>query len=96
MEEQRSAMPPAGNLFADIMPQNDAVAPWEKEWVGMPEFIQNDLEAKFSVRVNFETETDMYEFAKLVNQKITFKTQSIWFPKVERVVAIDKLWVDKP
>lgn len=86
---------PAANLFAGILPSNDAILPWEKEWVGMPEFVQNDLEPKFSLRVNFETEADMYAFAKLVEQKITFKTQSIWFPKVDRVKVIDKGWVDK-
>lgn len=91
MEDQQPA-----NLFADILPSTDAVLPWEKEWVGMPEFVQEDLLPKFSVKVNFETEADMYAFAKLVNQKITFKTQSIWFPKADIATAADKLWVDQP
>lgn len=84
------------NLFSGILPEQNTEQPWEKEWKNMPEFIQNDKEAKFSVLVNFETEEALYDFARLVEQKITFKTQSIWFPKVDPVKAIDKIYIDKP
>lgn len=82
------------NLFADIFPTNDAELAWQKEWKNMPEFVQNDMEPKFSVLVNFETEEALYAFAKLVDQKITFKTQSIWYPKVDAVKVINKMWVN--
>ena len=98
MEEQQTT-PPACNLFGDLLPnlaeENKGELAWQKEWKGMPEFIQNDQEPKFSVRVNFETEDDLYAFAKLVDQKITFRTQSIWYPKVDAVKVINKMWVNE-
>lgn len=83
------------DLFGGIMQPIDDPE-WKKEWVGMPEFKQLDAEPWKSVVVHFETEKDMLDFAKLMDQRITFKTPSIWFPKAERVAAINQLWIDKP
>lgn len=85
------------NLFGDILNEikDSAQEPWQKEWKGMPEFKQLDMEPWKSVVVHFETEKDMIDFAKLMDQKITFKTPSIWFPKVDPTAAIDKIWIDK-
>ena len=57
---------------------------WKEEWQDMPEFIQNKVEpyAKIIVRVNSEEE--LQEFAKLINQKLTNKTKSIWHPELDR------------
>lgn len=85
---------PDDNLFGDLMRPIDNPE-WKEHWKGMPEFKQLDAEPWKQVIVNFESEKDMLDFARLVDQKITYKTPSIWFPKVERVAAIDKIWVDK-
>lgn len=82
------------NLFGDILPTGDGKAAWEKEWVGMPEFKQLDMEPWKSIVINFESEKDMLEFAKLLKQNINYKTPSIWFPKAERRAAINQVWVD--
>lgn len=68
---------------------------WEKHWHGMPEFIQEDQSSYKSIIVHFENKQDMKEFAKLVNQKILFKTKSIWYPKIEREKLINKIYIDK-
>lgn len=83
------------DLFGGLLQQPEEEA-WREHWKGMPEFKQLDAEPWKSVVVHFETEKDMLDFAKLMDQRITFKTPSIWFPKVDRVAAIDKLWIDKP
>lgn len=57
---------------------------WVKEWIGMPEFIQEDLPPFKTINLNFKNEKDVNEFAKLINQKITKKTKFIWHPKGER------------
>ena len=54
---------------------------WEDEWQDMPEFVQEDLSPFKTIFVQFANRQDMKEFEKLVNQTITFKTQSVWFPK---------------
>lgn len=52
----------------------------EKEWVGMPEFVQDKKEPFAKIIIRFETEEDLANFAKLIDQKLTNKTKSIWFP----------------
>lgn len=52
----------------------------EKEWVGMPEFIQEKKECFSKIIVRFETEDDLKDFAEKIGQKITPKTKSIWHP----------------
>jgi hypothetical protein len=53
------------------------------EWWGMPEFIQHDRKAWKQLLVNFGTPEEYAEFAKLVKQPLTPKTDSIWYPAVE-------------
>jgi hypothetical protein len=53
---------------------------WQKEWVGMPEFIQVDKESKKSVVVHFENWEDMKAFGELVGREITPNTKSFFFP----------------
>jgi hypothetical protein len=69
---------------------------WEKEWQGMPEFIQNDIGPFKSVIVHFENRDDMDAFSKVVEQNITQDTASIWFPKVETEGESDKSYIDEP
>lgn len=67
----------------------------EKEWKDMPEFMQKDLDPYKQITVNFETEADMLAFAKLVNQRVTYTTKSIWYPKVDYEKIINKRYVDE-
>ena len=57
---------------------------WETEWEGMPEFVQENLLPAYSVKVNFTCIEDLQRFAKLIDQPLTTKTQSVWFPAQER------------
>lgn len=58
-----------------------------EHYVGMPEFIQNNVAAYKKLTVNFTDEDGIRRFFKLINQPYTAKTRSIWFPHV----GIDKL-----
>ena len=53
---------------------------WEKEWIGMPEFLQGKQKPYSQVIVRFSSEKDLLEFSKLIDQSLTNKTKSIWFP----------------
>ena len=57
---------------------------WEKEWDGMPEFVQDSKESIASVVIHFETEEDMDAFSKLIGRKITKKTKGVFFPVKEK------------
>lgn len=50
------------------------------EWAGMPEFIQKKQEPFSKIIIRFETEKDLLDFSRLIDQKLTKKTKSIWFP----------------
>lgn len=65
----------------------------ESEWQGMPEFEQNDLEAVHSIKVNFRTLDDLQRFAEQIDQKLSEKTKSVWFPAKPRENLQDVAWV---
>jgi len=56
---------------------------FRKYWKGMPTFDQNDNPPYKQIYLNFRNEEDYKEFAKLVNQNLSDKTKSIWYPKLE-------------
>lgn len=65
------------------------------EWVDMPEFVQQKQEPYSKIIIRFETEYDLNDFAKLIDQKLTKKTKSIWHPYKShwgngRMVCIDE------
>ena len=53
---------------------------WEKEWQGMPEFERFDNKPFQRIIVNFKTKEDLKAFAALIGQRLTFDTDTIWFP----------------
>jgi hypothetical protein len=73
----------------------DERALWEKEWHGMPEFVQENLEPAKSLKVNFLTLDDYGSFCKLINQKLTIQTKSIWFPEVAKGPNSNKTYTDE-
>lgn len=67
----------------------------ETEWRGMPEFNQPDNGAARQIIVSFNTLEDVEDFAKLVNQNITKKTKSIWFPPREKNNVVDLFYINE-
>lgn len=68
--------------FLGIDDSDDEVL-WRKHWIGMPEFVQENNESYKKIYVHFRNEEDYQEFAKLVDQKMTEKTKSIWYPAAD-------------
>ena len=66
---------------------------WKKYWKGMPEYDQNDNPPYKQIYLNFRSEEDFQEFAKLVEQNLTDKTKSIWYPKLEKDDNSLKRWI---
>ncbi len=70
---------------------------WRKEWVGMPEFIQNKSDKPFTqITIRFKNEEDLKQFSNLISQNLTKKTKSIWFPQIERGLSANKLYINEP
>ena len=68
---------------------------WEREWVGMPEFKQEDLTSERKIIVHFRNEDDVDKFAELLGQTITKGQKSLWYPEKEARIHADKVWVDE-
>lgn len=69
--------------------------PWEEEWQDMPGFTQEKQRPYNAVIVRFETKEDMEEFATLIGQKMTSKTQSLWHPPLQRGKHTHKRYCDE-
>lgn len=70
---------------------------WEKDWQGMPEFIQSKtVEPYAQIIFRFANEKDLQEFAKIIGQKLTKKTKSCWHPQIERGLNANKIYVNEP
>jgi hypothetical protein len=67
----------------------------DSEWINMPEFVQEKQEPYAKIIVRFETKEDLDKFANLINQKLTKKTKSIWFPFKSHWGLIAKRWVNE-
>jgi len=67
---------------------------WKKHWIGMPSFVQEDDAPFKKIYISFRNEDDYDEFAKLINQNLSDKTKSIWYPKLERDENTLKRWIE--
>lgn len=66
----------------------------DREWVNMPEFVQEKDEPHHKLIVRFASQEDLDEFSKMIGQKIGPKTTSIWHPKLEHGKNAGLRWVD--
>ena len=69
----------------EILPMTDSNTVLDPlaEWEDMPEYSQEDLMAFKTVYVHFRNEQDFIDFQNFINQQMTDKTKSIWYPKQE-------------
>lgn len=84
---------PAATLFDGW--EESQEAEWKRYWKGMPEFVQEDNHPYMKIYVSFRNEEDYNEFAELVGQKLSKKTKSIWYPKLERDANFLKRWIEE-
>jgi len=61
----------------------EVVTDWEKHWVMMPEFRMKDLMSWQSTVIHFTTLKDREDFSKLIKQRMSHTTRSIWIPKAD-------------
>jgi len=68
---------------------------WKKNWVGMPEFNQEENPAYKKIIVSFRTKEDFDDFIKRMDQDMTVKTKSIWHPKLDRTANHLMRWIEE-
>jgi len=78
-------------FFDENIPVENVAA----EWAGMPEFQQEDKTGVRDIIVHFKSVSDVKAFAELIEQNISEKTKSIWFPKVINDSYTDEQYVSE-
>ena len=73
------------------MAQNSA----QEHYVGMPEFTAVKVKPYAQIIVRCENEHDLQRLAILLEQKLTNKTKSIWYPFKSHFRDVQKEWVDE-
>jgi hypothetical protein len=69
------------------------------EWVGMPEFKQDDLQPYRQIIVSFDPdmgEAAVKDFVDRLGIRITDKTKSMWWPPRERETYVDEHYAAEP
>lgn len=100
--EKSTENEPASLLdFMDLSEEEKASAEqagdkeWKKHWNAMPEFENEENKPFKTIYVHFKTEEDYNEFSRLIGQKLTKKTKSIWHPKLEITKNSLLRWIEE-
>jgi hypothetical protein len=80
--------------FMGVEDPDDEVE-WKKHWVEMPEFKQENNPPYKKLILNFRNKEDYETFGKLVEQNLSEKTKSIWYPKLDRDENSLKRWIEQ-
>ncbi len=68
---------------------------WKEHWVGMPEFIQEDALPWKSMYIHFRSWDDLKEFSRIIEQRMTADTPSIWYPEMPKEKRMHMGYVDE-
>jgi len=69
---------------------------FQKEWVGMPEFIMTPEVPIRTIKISFKTKADIDAFSKLIGQNVGENIENYWFPKLNRNAFSEKVYEDEP
>lgn len=78
-----------GVEFEQLVPETKKHEP-EQAWGGMPEFDQQDKEAKRQILVSFRNDEDVEKFVQLLGLAITPQTRYLWYPQTPPEIGVDK------
>lgn len=67
----------------------------EDEWEGMPAFGGEDQSGIKQLIIHFKTMDDYFLFGVMINQKLSEKTKSIWYPEIERGSQTDHVYKEE-
>ena len=70
-----------------IFDKEDLPFDWETEWQGMPEFKMGNTEPYQKITISFASPEDVTQFASIIGQKISTRTDSLWYPRPDQYIA---------
>jgi hypothetical protein len=80
---------------SSLFNNQDEFLVWKEHWKDMPEFKQEDNMPYQKITMNFTKEEDVKAFAELIGQKITYKTDTLWFPKLNLEKPSNFIYTDE-
>lgn len=87
------------STFIEIEDDESSEDSWKKHWLEMPEYEQEDNPAYKKLIISFRTKEDYDEFvektAKILDQTMTQKTKTIWYPALSRDENSLKRWIEE-
>jgi hypothetical protein len=69
---------------------------WQKEWKGMPEFVQLKQREYAKLIVRFRNQQDLDDFARLIGQKLNPNSQCTWHPELRPDKSSVKKYICEP
>lgn len=69
---------------------------WRESWWGMPEFTMQNASPQHRITINFMTQEDVAEFARITGLRVTTTKDSIWFPEQGRMKPREVVWKGSP
>jgi len=67
----------------------------QQHWLGMPDFVQTKQKPYAQIVVRVENSEQLEELSKRLDQPLTQKTKSAWFPFKSHWGAEKKFWVQE-
>ncbi len=67
---------------------------WREEWKDMPEFVQDKQTPYAMIIMRFRNQEDLDEFGRLIGQRVTPRTKSLWHPQLPRGLTRYKRYKD--
>lgn len=84
----------SASLDVEVTDEADVNAKWREHWKEMPEFEQEENPPFRTVHVKFRTKEHYEAFSECVDQELSDKTKSIWYPKLEITANRFLRWVE--
>lgn len=85
----------APSSLSGFLGEEEPTEEWKKHWIGMPSFIQEDNPPFMKLIISFRNEQDYKDFSKLVDQPLTMRTKSVWYPKLDREENALLRWMEE-
>ena len=86
---------PKKKVQSSLFDNDSELLVWNQHWKGMPEFKQQDTMPYQKITMNFMNEEDVKAFSELIGQKITYKTDTLWFPKLNLEKPSNFIYTDE-
>lgn len=74
---------------------DDVKDKWREEWKDMPEYNMTREKPVRIIKINFRSEEDVKKFFELIGQKFHPNVENYWYPKFDKSLYTNEIYVDE-